>query len=90
MMSCAGQVITGASAGIGRAFAESPQCGVWLVLAAGVYILSQLVGRRVFAGVLPNEQLIQDPLEETLESLGHLMLYLGILLTPLRPRSSPA
>ena len=45
------------------------------VLLSGVlwtYLLSQLIARRVFRGVLPNEPLFHIPLEETAETAAHL------------------
>jgi len=45
------------------------------VLLAGVlwtYFLSQLIARRVFRDVLPNERLLHIPLEETAETAAHI------------------
>jgi hypothetical protein len=50
------------------------------VLLAGMlwtYLLSQLIARRVFRDVLPNEQLLHISLEETAETAAHLF-FLGL------------
>ena len=36
------------------------------------YFFSQVIARRVFRGILPNEGLLHVPLEETTETAGHL------------------
>jgi hypothetical protein len=36
------------------------------------YLFSQLIARRVFRGVFPNERLLHVPLEETVETAAHL------------------
>jgi hypothetical protein len=52
------------------------------ILLAGVlwtYFLSQLIARRVFRDVLPNERLLHIPLEETAETAAHIF-FLGFAL----------
>jgi hypothetical protein len=36
------------------------------------YLFSQLIARRVFRDILPNERLLHIPLEETAETFAHL------------------
>jgi hypothetical protein len=36
------------------------------------YLFSQLIARRVFRGILPNERLLHIPMEETAETFAHL------------------
>jgi len=51
---------------------------VWLWAAFLCYALAQLIARRVFAekylGLLPNEEQYHIPLEESMETMAHLML----------------
>jgi len=51
---------------------------IWLWAAFLCYALAQLIARRVFAekylGLLPNEEQYHIPLEETMETMAHLML----------------
>jgi hypothetical protein len=45
------------------------------ILLSGVlwtYLFSQLIARRVFRGILPDERLLHVPLEETVETAAHL------------------
>jgi hypothetical protein len=55
---------------------------VWLVAAAVTYVLSQLVARRVFRDILPDEQLVYDRLEEVLECTAHLALLVATVVGP--------
>ena len=43
------------------------------------YLFSQLIARRVFRGILPNERLLHIPLEETAETFAHLFFILFAL-----------
>jgi len=49
---------------------------IWTVTMMATYLLSQLVARRVFKHIpiLPNEDNLHIPLEETLETLAHLTM----------------
>ena len=51
---------------------------IWLWAALLCYALAQLIARRLFAekylGLLPNEEQYHIPLEETMETMAHLML----------------
>lgn len=46
----------------------------WFKAMLVVYLLSVLVSRRVFRGLLPHEPLLHVALEETLENVAHSML----------------
>jgi hypothetical protein len=43
------------------------------------YLFSQLIARRVFRGVFPNESLLHIPMEETVESSAHLFFLIFVL-----------
>ena len=43
------------------------------------YLFSQLIARRVFRGVFPNESLLHIPMEETVETAAHLFLLIFVL-----------
>jgi len=48
------------------------------IVIAGVawtYLLSQLIARRAFRGVLPEERLLHIPLEETVETSAHIFFF---------------
>ncbi len=57
---------------------ERGQVKSWLAIAATMYLLSQLIARRVFAerhlGLLPNEDSLHVELEEFCETVAHLCL----------------
>jgi len=61
-----------------RIFASLNRSKMLKVLIAGVawtYLLSQLIARRAFRGVLPEEKLLHIPLEETVESSAHIFFF---------------
>jgi hypothetical protein len=43
------------------------------------YLFSQLIARRVFRGVFPNESLLHIPMEETAETAAHLFFLIFVL-----------
>ena len=43
------------------------------------YLFSQLIARRVFRGVFPNESLLHIPMEETVETAAHLFFLIFVL-----------
>jgi hypothetical protein len=43
------------------------------------YLFSQLIARRVFRGVFPNESLLHIPMEETAETAAHLFFFIFVL-----------
>jgi hypothetical protein len=43
------------------------------------YLFSQLIARRVFRGVFPNESLLHIPMEETVETAAHLFFFIFVL-----------
>jgi hypothetical protein len=52
------------------------------VLLFGVlwtYLFSQLIARRVFRGVFPNESLLHISMEETVESAAHLFFFIFVI-----------
>jgi len=51
---------------------RSPQLTVMLSGVLWTYLFSQLVARRIFKGVFPDEQLLHIALEETVETAAHL------------------
>jgi len=51
---------------------------IWLLATLSAYLLSQLIARRVFRFV-PGEQAIHSKLEEGVETMGHLMLFVTSL-----------
>ena len=57
---------------------------IWLWAAFLCYVLAQLIARRLFAekylGLLKNEEQYHIPLEETMETMAHLMLAATCLL----------
>jgi hypothetical protein len=57
---------------------------IWLWATAACYLFSVLISRRVFGdghlGLLPNENLYHIPLEESTETMAHLMLALTCLI----------
>jgi len=61
---------------------------MWLWATFATYVLSQLIARRVFRYVaLPWEEQIHVPLEETVESAGHVMMIVASLVAwKVRPR----
>jgi hypothetical protein len=64
----------------------------WLVSTGFVYVLSVLVARRAFRGILPLEPELHVALEETLENVAHAMLLLTAFSDRFgrSPRSAPA
>jgi hypothetical protein len=43
------------------------------------YLFSQLIARRVFRGIFPNESLLHIPMEETVETAAHLFFLIFVL-----------
>ena len=43
------------------------------------YLFSQLIARRVFRGIFPNESLLHVPMEETVETAAHLFFLIFVL-----------
>lgn len=72
---------------------QQPRTRAWLWCTAATYVLAQLVARRFFRGIIPNEELIYDVMEEAMEDVAHAMLLVTVSLGPWRrisPRTSPA
>ena len=59
----------------------------WIMGAAWAYFLSQFVARRALRGILPLEEELHIPIEETLETAAHVMLLLTAVL-PSAPNST--
>ena len=52
-----------------------------LLSSFAVYIFSQLIARRIFRGILPDEARLHIPLEEVAENVGHLVLLATALVS---------
>lgn len=59
----------------------------WVLGAAWAYFLSQFVARRALRGILPLEEELHIPIEETLETAAHVMLLL-VAVMPSSPKSA--
>lgn len=57
-----------------------PSFLLWLMSTAFMYFFSQVIARRAFRHVLPDEQLLHVSLEEIAETLAHTMLLIGSFL----------
>jgi hypothetical protein len=55
---------------------RSKRLKIVLAGVAWTYLFSQLIARRAFRGILPEERLLHIPLEETVETAAH-MFFLG-------------
>ena len=68
---------------------ERGQMKSWLVATATMYLLSQLIARRVFAerhlGILPQEELLNVALEEMFETVAHICLIVTSFAGSFRP-----
>lgn len=73
-----------------RPYASQGNFMPWLKGTMATYVLGVLIARRVFRDILPNEEVINTPLEETMENVAHGMLLIMSLLGDWRrkPRSS--
>ena len=65
---------------------RQPTVRVWLVATGGTYVLSQAIARRAFRDVMPNEAEVYSDMEEMIEVLSHLMLYVTLLVGSWRRR----
>ncbi len=68
-------------------FSERPRTWIWLVATGSVYVLSQVIARRAFRHVLPDEQALHIPLEEIAETLAHSMLLFFAVAPPFTKKS---
>ena len=60
---------------------EGGKIRVWLICTFATYFLSVLISRRVFKHLgLPNEQELHVVLEESVETMAHLMILIGGLV----------
>ena len=72
---------------------EHGQTKSWLLVTAGMYVLSQVIARRVFAdrhlgihmGILPQEELLHIPMEEVCETVAHICLIVTSFAGSFRP-----
>lgn len=67
---------------LGRVFNYSPPRRIWLYSTGAAYVLSQLIARRAFRAILPNEAVLHMPLEEVAETVAHLMLLVMAVSPP--------
>ena len=65
---------------------RQPTVRVWLVATGGTYVLSQAIARRAFRDVMPNEAEVYSDMEEMIEVLSHLMLFVTLLVGSWRRR----
>lgn len=72
-----------------RPYAREGSFMPWLKGTVAIYVLAVLLARRVFRDVLPNEEVINTPLEETMENVAHGMLLIMSLLGNWRRQPSP-
>ena len=61
-----------------------PRTRVWFIATVVAYVFSQVIARRVFRDILPNEQALHVPLEEIAETVAHSCLLVVALLPPWR------
>lgn len=57
-----------------RPYAQQGSFMPWLKGTLAIYVLAVLLARRAFSAILPNEEAVNTPLEETMENVAHAML----------------
>ena len=71
-----------------NAIAGTP-LNLWLVCTFATYFLSQLIARRAFRGILPIEDQVNVPLEESVETVAHLMMIVTSIIALKARRKTP-